>query len=69
MQFFQRDNRFYIGPLSDSKIEIMQANKIFSDTGIAAIAGDGKVDVFLTLPADDNSTKLLYDVKKDMLFT
>jgi hypothetical protein len=48
--FFRRDTKFYIGPLSDSQIDSLQARPELRSSGIACIAGNGKVETYLTIP-------------------
>lgn len=50
MRWFLRDNKFYIGPISDMQIDEFMSKDIFRSCGIACSAGSGKVETYLTVP-------------------
>ena len=62
--FFQRDTKFYIGPLSDVQIDTLQARPELRSSGIACMAGDGKVETYLTIPAAELHRKMLRDLSR-----
>lgn len=54
MRWFQRDDKFYYGPVSDQEIDMIhQDQKIGHMAGIACTAGSGRVDTYVTLPITD----------------
>lgn len=57
--FFRRDGKFYIGPLSDSQIDSLQARPELRTSGIACIAGNGKVETYLTIPAVNDGPRMI----------
>jgi len=57
--FFRRDTKFYIGPLSDSQIDSLQARPELQSSGIACIAGNGKVETYLTIPIVNDRSRVL----------
>lgn len=61
MRWFLRDNKFYIGPISDTQIDNLMSNDGFSSCGIACRADSGKVETYLTMPG---TTKTLRDLEK-----
>jgi hypothetical protein len=62
--FFQRDTKFYIGPLSDVQIDSLQARPELRSSGIACMAWDGKVETYLTIPAIEPNLEILRDLKR-----
>lgn len=63
MRYFQRDNRFYIGPLTENQIDVLRTNTFLADSGIACQASSNKVEVFLTLPISTQARNILEDVQ------
>ena len=47
-----RDDRMLFGPLRDTDLAVISREPVFAGHGVSAIAGNGNVDVFATLPAD-----------------
>lgn len=59
MRYFQRDSRFYVGPLTESQISFLRNNEHFADSGMACQASVGKIDTYLTLPASNKTRDIL----------
>ena len=59
MRWFLRNNRFYIGPVSDLQIDILLSTDRFPSCGIACQADSGKVETYLTIPEGKISAKEL----------
>lgn len=53
MRVFQRDNKFYVGPVNDQEIDAILSRRDFSSmAGIACRADGRQVDTYITLPVD-----------------
>jgi hypothetical protein len=52
MKWFMRDSKIYVGPVADSQIDVLQTRPLFERSGVACRAGNGTVELYLTLPAD-----------------
>lgn len=48
-----RDDRILFGPLRDTDLAVISKEPVFAGHGVCAVAGNGMVDVFATLPADN----------------
>ena len=46
---FRRNDRFYIGPLTDSKIDLLKSNPQMRDCGLACLSANGDAAVYLTI--------------------
>lgn len=54
MRWFQRDGKFYYGPVSDQEIDMISRDrKIGHMAGVACTAGSGRVETYITLPITD----------------
>lgn len=63
MRWFLRDNKFYIGPVSDLQIDVLLTRDPFASCGIACRADAGKVETYLTLPVDSKHAKDLDKIR------
>lgn len=63
MRWFLRDNKFYIGPISDMQIDELMSKDAFSSCGIACRAASGKVETYLTMPQDARKIKDLEKIR------
>ncbi len=59
MRWFKRDNRFYIGPVSDNQIDLLLSQPRLENGGVACMADRGKVETYVTVPADERIMKFL----------
>ena len=65
MRWFQRDSRVYIGPVTELQMDILRTRPVPSSSGIACQAADGKVEMYLTLPQGEVSSKVLEDIRME----
>ena len=59
MRWFKKDNRVYVGPLSDDQIDHLMSSMVDRGAGIACMAGSGRVETYVTLPEDPTVIKTL----------
>lgn len=52
-----RDDRILFGPLRDTDLAVISKQPEFEGHGISASAGNGVVDVFVTLPRDNHTVQ------------
>lgn len=58
MRVFQRDDKFYLGPVSDHLIErLLSRNDLSSFAGVACRASGRQVETYVTLPINRVSKK------------
>jgi hypothetical protein len=65
MRWFQRDSRIYIGPVTELQMDVLRTRPVLASSGIACQAAHGKVEVYLTLPQDSVSSKVLEDLRME----
>lgn len=63
MLWFQRDHRYYVGPMSDEQLNRLQQETEIKEHGVACMADRGKVEVYFTLPAKPENRKLLERIR------
>lgn len=67
MNWFKRDTKLYIGPVSDSQIDDLLSNPRLVGCGISCIAGGGKVETYLTVKDSGVDAKVLNDIRREVL--
>lgn len=53
MRWQLNNEKYYIGPVTESQIDKLTASSFFKNSGIACIAGNGKVELYITVSAND----------------
>lgn len=50
MRWFQRDHKFYIGPVTDLQIDMLKSNPLLENSGVSWSADRGRVEAYVTVP-------------------
>lgn len=67
MNWFKRDSKLYIGPVSDSQIDDLLSHPKLSGCGISCLAGGGKVETYLTVRDTGIDVRVINDIKREVL--
>jgi len=62
MRWFIRNDRFYLGPVSDSQIDVLLSMPKLRSAGISCMAGNGKVETYVTLRTGTTEVKDMHDI-------
>lgn len=70
MRWQLNNEKYYIGPVTESQIDQFKKSTLFENSGIACMAQNGKVEIYITLPANEVQYKdlnLMKFIKHDVV--
>lgn len=62
MRWFIRNDRFYLGPVTDNQIDLLLSMPKLKSAGISCMAGNGKVETYVTLKTRTTEVKEMREI-------
>lgn len=63
MNWFIRNRKVYIGPVTDTQASILKNYNLFKECGVSCSASPDKVEMYLTMPASTHIIKDLHSIR------